>query len=111
MLSRYRAAVSRRVPGNRSRPVDRTVSRATTVPEIRCSDEFPAQYATSRILDTPARGLIHLHSIAHPNVAAFLAAVDSSSRHPASQAADDDPRSAHLVRLYAVPAGRVASIR
>src|SRR5215212_6483762 len=62
-------------------------------------DEFPASQATARILDTPATGLIHLRSIAQPNVAALL-----PSAHPRSlRPADDDARSALLVRQNAAP--------
>ena len=72
---------------------------------------FSGMAPTGRILDTPATGLIHLQSIAQPNVAATLPSVEPPSLRPTHQAADDEPRSAHLVRLYAGPAARVASIR
>ena len=88
-----------------------TVSHVPTVMQIAECDGFPALKATSRILDTPARGLIHLQSIAQPNVAAILPSAEPSSLRPAHQAADDGSWSARLVRLYAVPAGRVAWIR
>jgi len=88
-----------------------TVLRFANALEIEHCDGFPAMAPTGRILDTSATGLIHLQSIAQPNVAATLPSVEPPSLRPTHQAADDEPRSAHLVRLYAVPAARVASIR
>ena len=88
-----------------------TVLRFANALEIEHCDGFPAMAPTGRILDTPATGLIHLQSIAQPNVAATLPSAEPSSLRLAHQAADDDSWSARLVRLYAVPAGRVAWIR
>src|SRR5688500_4177890 len=55
---------------------------------VRRSGAISARKATCRILDTPASGLIHLHSVAQPNVAAILPSAGPRSLRPAHQAAD-----------------------
>ena len=99
-------------PGRPVRHSDVTVNSSVfSAMQIGEYDGFSALKATARILDTPGRGLIHLRSIAQPNVAAPLPSAEPSSLRPAHQAADDDSWSARLVRLYAVAAGRVARFR